>query len=104
MKKLARKWRRTRRDEDDDKFVLPTSEDVDSRPIDTQEQEEYVRYLEEAHAQQSLQWRRVCGSSDLLWSFPLLLHFPAVHVTMGTGTDNLSLSVALFVLLAIPFD
>jgi len=36
MKKLARKWRRTRRDEDDDKFVLPTSEDVDSRPIDTQ--------------------------------------------------------------------
>jgi hypothetical protein len=47
---------------------------------------------------------RVCGSSDLLWSFPLLLHFPAVHVTMGTGTDNLSLSVALFVLLAIPFD
>ncbi|KAJ4872982.1 Uncharacterized protein Rs2_13420 [Raphanus sativus] len=62
MEKLARRWRRTRRDdedEDDDKLVLPTFEDIDSRPIDTQEQEEYVRSLEEAHAQQSRQWKRV---------------------------------------------
>lgn len=39
MEKLARRWRRTRRDdedEDDDKLVLPTFEDIDSRPIDTQ--------------------------------------------------------------------
>ncbi|CAG7884431.1 unnamed protein product [Brassica rapa] len=62
MKKLARRWRRTRRDdeeEDDDKLVLPTFDDIDSRPIDTQEQEEYVRSLEEAHAQQSRQWKSV---------------------------------------------
>ncbi|XP_024004694.1 uncharacterized protein LOC18029299 isoform X3 [Eutrema salsugineum] len=59
MKKLARTWRRTRRGDEDDKFVLPTSDDIDSRPIDTQEQEEYVRSLEEAHAQQSRQWRSV---------------------------------------------
>ncbi|KAF3590943.1 hypothetical protein DY000_02027352 [Brassica cretica] len=85
MKKLARRWRRTRGDddEDDDKLVLPTFDDIDSRPIDTQEQEEYVRSLEEAHAQQSRQWKRVRRSSGLLRSFPLLLQFSAVHVTVG---------------------
>lgn len=39
MKKLARRWRRTRgdgEDDDDDKLVLPTFDDIDSRPIDTQ--------------------------------------------------------------------
>lgn len=43
MKKLARRWRRTRGDddEDDDKLVLPTFDDIDSRPIDTQGSSSY---------------------------------------------------------------
>lgn len=53
MKKLTRKWRKSH----DDKFSLPTRDDDDSRPIDTQEQEEFVRSLERTQAQQSRLWR-----------------------------------------------
>ncbi|XP_010539391.1 PREDICTED: uncharacterized protein LOC104813489 [Tarenaya hassleriana] len=66
MKRLARKLRRSRR-EDDEEFVLPTRDDVDSRPIDTQEQEEFVRSLEKAQAQQSRQWRGVFSILLLLF-------------------------------------
>ncbi|EEF48128.1 uncharacterized protein LOC8265103 isoform X2 [Ricinus communis] len=58
MKKLARNWRKSR----DENSSLPTWEDPsldDSRPMDTQEQEELVRSLERTQAQQSLLWRRV---------------------------------------------
>ena len=43
MKKLARRWRRTRGDDedDDDKLALPTFDDIDSRPIDTQGSSSY---------------------------------------------------------------
>ncbi|KAK4755598.1 hypothetical protein SAY87_009355 [Trapa incisa] len=58
MKTLTRKWRRS----PDDQFSLPTKDDPsldDSRPIDTQEQEEMVRSFESSVAQQSLFWRSV---------------------------------------------
>uniref|UniRef100_A0A2N9IL61 Aminoacyl-transfer RNA synthetases class-II family profile domain-containing protein n=1 Tax=Fagus sylvatica TaxID=28930 RepID=A0A2N9IL61_FAGSY len=51
MNELTRKWRNSR----DDKFSLPTLDD--SRPIDTQEQEEMIRSFEKTHAQQSRLWR-----------------------------------------------
>ncbi|XP_021597980.1 uncharacterized protein LOC110604166 isoform X1 [Manihot esculenta] len=58
MKKLARNWRKSQ----DSKSSLPTWEDPsldDSRPMDTEEQEAFVRELERTQAQQSLLWRRV---------------------------------------------
>ncbi|GMY36231.1 wpp domain-interacting tail-anchored protein 1 [Fagus crenata] len=53
MNKLTRKWRNSH----DDKFSLPTLDD--SRPIDTQEQEEMIRSFEKTHAQKSRLWRSV---------------------------------------------
>ncbi|XP_021894888.1 uncharacterized protein LOC110812422 [Carica papaya] len=70
MKKLTRKWRNSH----DDKFSLPTRDDDDSRPIDSQEQEEFVRSLERTQAQQSRQWRTVfaalvfCYAAFLVYS------------------------------------
>ncbi|KAF7819726.1 putative transmembrane protein [Senna tora] len=58
MKKLARKWRNLQ----DDKLSLPTRDDPtldDSRPMDSQEQEELVRTFESSQAQQSRLWRTV---------------------------------------------
>ncbi|XP_058732206.1 uncharacterized protein LOC131603790 [Vicia villosa] len=55
MKKLARKLRKN---SEGDKFSLPVHDD-DSRPLDTQEQEELVRSLERNQAQQSRFWRIV---------------------------------------------
>ncbi|KAJ0031089.1 uncharacterized protein LOC116116094 [Pistacia vera] len=52
VRKLTRNWRNSR---EEDKFSLPTLDD--SRPMDTQEQEELVRSLERSQAQQSLVWR-----------------------------------------------
>ncbi|CAN6699350.1 unnamed protein product [Malus baccata var. baccata] len=56
MRKLSRKLRNSQ----DDDFSLPTWDDPalnDSRPMDTQEQEELVRELEKSQAQQSRLWR-----------------------------------------------
>uniref|UniRef100_A0A2P2J601 Uncharacterized protein n=1 Tax=Rhizophora mucronata TaxID=61149 RepID=A0A2P2J601_RHIMU len=56
--KLTRNWRKSR----DPNVSLPTRDEStveDSRPMDTQEQEELVRSLEMTHAHQSLLWRRV---------------------------------------------
>ncbi|MED6195704.1 hypothetical protein PIB30_040471 [Stylosanthes scabra] len=55
MKKLARKWRNS----GDDKFSLPIHDNEDSRPMDPQEQEDFVRSLEATQAQNSRFWRRV---------------------------------------------
>ncbi|CAL5215057.1 unnamed protein product [Lathyrus oleraceus] len=55
MKKLARKLRKN---SEDGKFSLPVH-DEDSRPLDSQEQEELVRSLEKTQAQQSRFWRNV---------------------------------------------
>ncbi|KDP33757.1 hypothetical protein JCGZ_07328 [Jatropha curcas] len=58
MKKLARNWRKSH----EEKLSLPTRDDPsldDSRPLDTEEQEELVRSLERTQAEQSLFWRRV---------------------------------------------
>ncbi|KAL8498212.1 hypothetical protein ACS0TY_021518 [Phlomoides rotata] len=58
MQKLARNWRKSHVDVDGNGVdSLPTRDD--SRPIDTQEQEELVRSLEKTLAQQSLLWRSV---------------------------------------------
>ncbi|PNX67187.1 hypothetical protein L195_g055492, partial [Trifolium pratense] len=54
MKKLARKFRNSI---DDDKFALPIHDDDGARPLDSQEQEELVRYFERNQAQQSRLWR-----------------------------------------------
>nr|XP_025688993.1 uncharacterized protein LOC112790687 isoform X3 [Arachis hypogaea] len=54
MKKLARKWRNS----GDDKFSLPIHDDEDSRPMDPQEQEEFVRSLEATQAENNRFWRR----------------------------------------------
>ncbi|KAL7167980.1 hypothetical protein ACSBR2_038417 [Camellia fascicularis] len=74
--KLSRKWKKSGRggDEDgeDDNFSLPTSDDFS--PLDTQEQEELVRSLQQIQAQQSLLWRRVfsvivfCYAAFLIYS------------------------------------
>ncbi|KAL6331202.1 hypothetical protein AAG906_009630 [Vitis piasezkii] len=69
MKKLARKLRRNSREFDDEDFCLPTLDD--SRPIDSQEQEELVRSLERSQAQQSLLWRSVFAV--FLFSFAAFL-------------------------------
>ncbi|XP_021641086.2 uncharacterized protein LOC110635895 isoform X2 [Hevea brasiliensis] len=58
MKKLARNWRKSH----NLSSSLPTWEDPslnDSRPMDTEEQEELVRSLEMTQAQQSFIWRWV---------------------------------------------
>ncbi|KAL5728911.1 hypothetical protein ACHQM5_001936 [Ranunculus cassubicifolius] len=57
MIKLSRKWRKSRTNEGDEKYSLPTRDDL--RPIDTQEQEELIRSYEIKQAQLSLLWRRV---------------------------------------------
>ncbi|XP_048423077.1 uncharacterized protein LOC103943946 isoform X2 [Pyrus x bretschneideri] len=73
MRKLSRKLRNSQ----DDDFSLPTWDDParnDSRPMDTQEQEELVRELEKSQAQQSRLWRVLfasllfCFSAFLLYS------------------------------------
>ncbi|XP_071722367.1 uncharacterized protein [Rutidosis leptorrhynchoides] len=50
LQKLTRKWR-------DSGDTLPTRDDDDSRPLDTQEQEELIRSFERSQAQQSRLWR-----------------------------------------------
>ncbi|OVA08484.1 hypothetical protein BVC80_209g221 [Macleaya cordata] len=78
MIKLKRKWRNSRREED--KFSLPTRDDPtqdDSRPIDTQEQEELVRSLEQKQTEQSRIWRGVF--SALLLCFVVFLIFSIFH-------------------------
>ncbi|KAL0426936.1 UNVERIFIED_CONTAM: hypothetical protein Slati_2868400 [Sesamum latifolium] len=55
MQKLARTWRKSHEDGDVDGYSLPTRDD--SRPMDTREQEEFVRSLEKSQAQHSLLWR-----------------------------------------------
>ncbi|KAJ9551211.1 hypothetical protein OSB04_015256, partial [Centaurea solstitialis] len=59
MKRLAKKWKNGSDDdeEDDGKSCLPTSSDF--HPMDTEEQEELVRSLEKALAQQTRFWKRV---------------------------------------------
>ncbi|KAK2986244.1 hypothetical protein RJ640_027339 [Escallonia rubra] len=71
MKKLTRIWNKSRRDGDDDKFSLPTRDDF--RPIDSHEQEEFVRSLERTQAQQSLLWKSVFAA--LLVCFTAFLIF-----------------------------
>ncbi|XP_030448289.2 uncharacterized protein LOC115671004 [Syzygium oleosum] len=74
MKRLSKKWRKPRRG---GHFSLPTRDDPsldDSRPMDTQEQEELVRSLEKSQAVQSLCWRSVfaaflfCFAAFLVYS------------------------------------
>nr|XP_023887730.1 uncharacterized protein LOC111999851 [Quercus suber] len=65
MNKLTRKWRNSH----DDRFSLPTLDD--SRPIDTQEQEEMIRSFEKTHAQQSRLWRSVFAA--MLFCFAVFL-------------------------------
>ncbi|XP_075674676.1 uncharacterized protein LOC142643832 isoform X2 [Castanea sativa] len=65
MNKLTRKWRNSH----DDRFSLPTLDD--SRPIDTQEQEETIRSFEKTHAQQSRLWRSVFAA--MLFCFAVFL-------------------------------
>ncbi|KAL3829957.1 hypothetical protein ACJIZ3_018759 [Penstemon smallii] len=67
MQKLTRKWRKKSYEDVDggESFSLPTRDD--SRPIDTQEQEELVRSLEKTHAQQNLLWRSVFGGLVLCY-------------------------------------
>ncbi|KAJ7969215.1 Major facilitator superfamily domain containing protein [Quillaja saponaria] len=58
MRKLARKWRNSQYD----KLSLPTRDDPtldDSRPMDIQEQEEFVQSFERSQAQQGRLWRGV---------------------------------------------
>ncbi|XAR67089.1 hypothetical protein NMG60_11013520 [Bertholletia excelsa] len=79
MKKLARKWKKSHREEgdrggDDDRFSLPTHDDF--RPMDTQEQEELVRSFEESLAQQSRLWRGVFAA--LLCGYALFLIY-SIH-------------------------
>ncbi|XP_047311835.1 uncharacterized protein LOC124915204 [Impatiens glandulifera] len=78
MRTLGRKWNRPgagsidATGEEDDKFSLPTYDD--SRPLDTQEQEELIRSFEKSQAQQSRSWRRVfavllfCFAAFLIYS------------------------------------
>ncbi|KAL6984681.1 hypothetical protein U1Q18_018061 [Sarracenia purpurea var. burkii] len=83
MKKLSRKWKKSRRGEDedgdDDRFSLPTRDDF--HPMDTQEQEELVRSLEKAQAQQSLLWRRVFAA--ILFCYSLFLIYSIYQQTMS---------------------
>ncbi|CAL1414220.1 unnamed protein product [Linum trigynum] len=65
MKKLARSLRKSR----DDGLSLPTQDDPDdSRPMDPQEQEELVRSLEHAQAQQAQLWTRVFSAILLCYA------------------------------------
>ncbi|KAE7998609.1 hypothetical protein FH972_003138 [Carpinus fangiana] len=66
MNKLTRKWRKSHEDDD---FSLPTHDD--SRPIDTQEQEELIRSLEKTQTQQSRLWRSLFAA--ILFCFALFL-------------------------------
>lgn len=76
MKRLARHWKKSLRpNPDDDDFSLPTIDDA--RPIDTQEQEEVVRSLEQMHAQQSRIWRTVFAG--LLSCYLTFLLFNIYH-------------------------
>ncbi|XP_068326744.1 uncharacterized protein [Pyrus communis] len=70
MRKLSRKLRNSQ----DDDFSLPTWDDPslnDSRPMDTQEQEELVREMEKSQAQQSRLWRALFAL--LLFCFAVFL-------------------------------
>ncbi|WMV41718.1 hypothetical protein MTR67_035103 [Solanum verrucosum] len=83
MQKLTRKWRKSPREshfDEDDKFSLPTRDE--NRPIDSQEQEELVRSLENVQTQQSLLWRGVfsgllsCYVAFLLYSVYQQAYYP----------------------------
>ncbi|KAF8034070.1 hypothetical protein BT93_C0371 [Corymbia citriodora subsp. variegata] len=73
MKRLSKNWRKPR---GGDGFSLPTRDDPsldDSRPMDTQEQEELVRSFEKNQALQSLCWRSVFAA--FLFCFAAFLVF-----------------------------
>ncbi|CAA0840440.1 Unknown protein [Striga hermonthica] len=69
MQKLTRQWRKSAGKVDGDDYSLPTRDD--SRPIDTQEQEELIRSLEKSQSQQSLLWR--CVFAGLLSCYAIFL-------------------------------
>ncbi|VFQ63019.1 unnamed protein product [Cuscuta campestris] len=79
MQKLTRKWRQSPHEEGD-RFSLPTRDD--SRPLHSHEQEELVRTLESAQAQQSFMWRRVfagllfCYVGFLIFSIYQQAYYP----------------------------
>ncbi|KAL9234933.1 hypothetical protein vseg_009745 [Gypsophila vaccaria] len=78
MKKLARKLNKSLQNQSkDDNFSLPTIDDA--RPIDTQEQEELVRSLEQLNAQQSRLWRTVFAV--LMSCYIAFLLFSIYHQT-----------------------
>ncbi|XP_061347634.1 uncharacterized protein LOC133293114 [Gastrolobium bilobum] len=72
MKKLSR----TLRNSEGDKFSLPL-QDEDSRPLDSQEQEELVRSLEQSQVQQSRLWRTVFAT--LFFCYILFLLYSIFH-------------------------
>ncbi|KMT14105.1 hypothetical protein BVRB_4g079280 isoform B [Beta vulgaris subsp. vulgaris] len=75
MKRLARKLDNYIPNSDNDDNLLSTIDD--SRPIDTQEQEELVRSLEKIHSQQSRLWRNVFAA--LMSCYIAFLLFSIVH-------------------------
>lgn len=77
MKKLARKFNKSLQHSHDDSYSLPTVDDA--RPIDTQEQEELVRSLEQLHSQQNRLWRSVFAG--LLSCYIAFLLFSIYHQT-----------------------
>ncbi|KAI5383180.1 hypothetical protein KIW84_070550 [Lathyrus oleraceus] len=85
MKKLARKLRKN---SEDGKFSLPVH-DEDSRPLDSQEQEELVRSLEKTQAQQSRFWRNVFVA--LVICYILFLLYSIFHQVSSPWELHLSL-------------
>ncbi|KAF6138234.1 hypothetical protein GIB67_011074 [Kingdonia uniflora] len=75
MNKLSRKWRKNRREGDDDHPIYDDTTD----PIDTQEQEELIRSFELKQAQESLLWRRIFAA--LVLCFVAFLLFSMLHQT-----------------------
>ncbi|XP_022927992.1 uncharacterized protein LOC111434892 [Cucurbita moschata] len=76
IKKLARVLMKSR----EDGLSLPTRDDPsidDSRPIDSQAQEEMVRSFERANDQQSLLWRTVFAA--FLFCFAIFLLYSIIH-------------------------
>ncbi|KAL8037724.1 hypothetical protein ABFX02_11G056900 [Erythranthe guttata] len=113
MQKLTRKWRKSPADADGgDDYSLPTRDD--SRPIDTQEQEELVRSLENSQAHQSLLWRTVfagfvsCYACFLIYSIyqqafsPWELRYHAYFMyEVGSGSIVAAEAAAILVCLMV---
>ncbi|KAG9455585.1 hypothetical protein H6P81_000093 [Aristolochia fimbriata] len=75
MVKLSRRWRPSRRVEDEDeKYFIPTRDEF--QPIDTREQEEIVQSYEKQHRHQEFLWRAVF--SLLVLSFVMFLIYSIV--------------------------